>query len=490
MAIRCRVPWWAVPALLLVGCTNDARHAQNDAAVEKELPWKGISLRLVVAGDRQLAEAVDRLRGEWQASTGADLQVAEINEEELLGDQPPQADAIIYPAYDLGALAERQWLRPLPDKTLSSDDLAWADIFEADKTFDANWGPVTYAFPFGSPTFVCFYRKDLLDRLSREPPANWGEYQELAAALADREKLGDAAPAAAAWSGTMEPLAEGWAGLTLLARAAAYAKHRNHFSTLFDMETMDPLIAGTPFVRALEELAAAKAYSSDDALDASPETVHEAFVSGRCGMALTWSSAAFGGREKEQPDSTGGEGLDVGCIALPGSPQAFNPKSEQWDARRDGEPPRVPLVGMSGRVGSVTSSSDHPEAAFQLLAWLSGPEWSRRVSTASGATTLFRRSQVDSGGDWGDRRLSAAGAVAYAETIERALTSPDFFGAPRIEGRGRYLAALDQAVRNAVTGKTSSEDALRQAADEWRKITAELGLDRQRAAYRRSLGLR
>lgn len=484
--------WWAVPALLLLaGCTNDAQRANKSDAVEKELAWKGVSLRLVVAGDKPLAEAIDRLRGEWHASTGADLEVAVVNGEELLGEEPPQADAIIYPAYDLGVLAEREWLRPLPDKVLSGEELAWAEIFEADKTFDANWGSVTYGFPFGSPTLVCFYRKDLLDKLNREPPATWSEYQELAALLADRGKLGDAAPAAdAGWSGTIEPLAEGWAGLTLLARAAAYAKHRNHFSTLFDMESMDPLIAGAPFVRALEELVAAKPFILDDALDASPQQVHEAFIGGRCGMALTWSSAAFAGDDNASHTSPSGDELDVGCVELPGSPQAFNPKAEQWDARREGESPRVPLVGIAGRLGSVTVTSEHPEAAFQLLAWLSGAEWSKRVATASGATTLFRRSQVDSSGEWVDSRLGAAGALAYAETVERSLSSADVFAGPRIDGRGRYLAALDQAVRDAVTGKISSEKALENAADEWRKITADLGLDQQRMAYRRSLGLR
>jgi multiple sugar transport system substrate-binding protein len=490
IAVSKRLLWWAVPTLLFAGCTNDAQQV-NSEAVDKELPWKGVSLRLVVAGDTPLAGAIDRLRGEWHASTGADLKVAELKEEELLGEDPPQADVVIYPAYDLGVLAERGWLRPLNDKVLSSEDLAWAEIFEADKTYDANWGPVTYGFPFGSPTLVCFYRRDLLDKLDHEPPATWSAYQELAAILADRDKLGDAAPPGdAVWSGTMEPLAEGWAGLILLARAAAYAKHRNHFSTLFDMESMDPLIAGAPFVRALQELVAAKPYILDDALDASPQQVHEMFASGRCGMALTWSSGAFAGEGKASPTSPSGEELDVGCVELPGSPQAFNPKAEQWDARREGESPRVPLVGIAGRLGSVTTQSDHPDAAFQLLTWLSGTEWSRRVSTASGATTIFRRSQVDSSGEWVDPRLGAAGALAYAETVERSLSSADVFGGPRIEGRGRYLAALDQAVHEAVTGKAPSERALENAADEWRKITAELGLDRQRAAYRRSLGLR
>ena len=42
----------------------------------------------------------------------------------------------------------------------------------------------------------------------------------------------------------------------LLARAACYAAHRDNYSTLFNIATMQPLIDGPPFVQALEELVA------------------------------------------------------------------------------------------------------------------------------------------------------------------------------------------------------------------------------------------
>ncbi|HVX13770.1 MAG TPA: extracellular solute-binding protein [Pirellulales bacterium] len=489
-------PWW-LPTLfaLLAGCGGDAPSGgEGETVADKDLPWKGVNLRLLIAGDSQLAEAIGRLRGEWQGATGAELDIAELTAEELLGDKPPRADAVVFPAYDLGVLVERGWLRPLPDGVLSSTELAWAEIFEADKTHDASWSATTYGFPLGSPTLLCCYRKDLLAQLNREPPTTWEEYQKLAHVLADREKLGDAAPAAdAAWSGTMEPLSEGWAGLVLLARAAAYAKHRNHYSTLFDMESMDPLIAGAPFVRALDDLVAARALMPDAALTASPGDVENAVLGGRCGMAVTWTSPTFAATDEQPADkSPTAESVEIelGFVELPGSQQVFNPKTEQWDSRRDDEAPRVPLVGVSGRMAAVTADSAHPDAAFHLLGWLCGPQWSKRTSAASSATALFRRSHVEASADWADPRLGAAAALAYAEAVERALSSADLFGAPRIEGRGRYLAALDRAVRDAVEGKSNSETALAAAAKEWSRITSELGLEQQRTAYRRSLGLR
>ncbi|HEV3021496.1 MAG TPA: extracellular solute-binding protein [Pirellulales bacterium] len=469
---------------LLTGCGENKKADEGAQTAKKELPWEGVTVRLVVAGDGRLAEAIGRLKGEWRASTGAELDVTEVAESESIDDK--QADAVIYPAYDLGILVERDAVRPLPDRELTNPAVAWEEIFEADKTHDASWASTAYGFPFGSPTLVCCYRKDLFQELGREPPHTWTDYDELAALLANRKE------ADGAWSGTIEPLANGWAGLTLLARAASSAKHRNHYSTLFDMESMEPLIAGPPFVRALDELISAKKHMPDEALEASPERAQEALLAGRCGMALTWTSAAFSAGDEPNADDKSGASHDlaIGFALLPGSPQTFNPKTGQWDARRGDESLFVPLVGASGRLGSVTKASAQPDAAFQLLGWLSGSQWSERVSTTSGETTFFRKSQLKNARPWTDARMDEAAADEYAETVQQALGSTELFGAPRMAGRNRYLASLDEAVRSALTGQQKSEEALRGAADECRKITAELGIDQQRAAYRRSLGLR
>lgn len=469
----------ALCALLVAGCA-DSKPVVDDAAKAKQLPFEGLTLKLLVVGDARLAETIGQLRAEWRATTGAEVEVVPMTGDELAQAKVLDGDAIIYPAYELGPLAEREWVRMLDDRELNSAEVAWQDIFETDRSYDGSWAGVTYAFPFGSPTLVCCYRKDLLEKIERPPPSTWQEYQELAQLLADRKTDGHG------WSGTCEPLAKGWAGLTLLARAAAYAKHRSHYSTLFDIESMDPLIAGTPFVRALDELRAALKTMSADAGESTPQQVHEALLTGKCGMALTWTSPAFGSADV----TVGSEKFEIGFAPLPGSPQTFNPKTGQWDTRRSDESVHVPLAGMSGVLGSVMWASPQPQAALQFLGWLSGPQWSERVSPAAANTTLFRRSHLKTPQVWVDPRLDELGALNYAETVEKTLGSADVFGAPRIAGRERYLAALDTAVHAVLAGEKSSEEALTDAANAWRKITDELGLDGQRTAYRHSLGLR
>jgi hypothetical protein len=147
------------------------------------------------------------------------------------------------------------------------------------------------------------------------------------------------------------------------------------------------------------------------------------------------------------------------------------------------------LLGVSGRLGSVTSESQSGQFAFQLLAWLSGNEWGVQICSASPATTLFRRSQLSQPGRWVEPEISAAGAKEYATSVADSLSRPQWLECLRIPGHAEYMSALDDAVRAAVEGKQKPAGALQTAADRWRDITARLGVDSQRTAYIRSLGL-
>ncbi|HVW37817.1 MAG TPA: hypothetical protein VHB99_10950, partial [Pirellulales bacterium] len=152
--------------------------------------------------------------------------------------------------------------------------------------------------------------------------------------------------------------------------------------------------------------------------------------------------------------------------------------------------PRVPLLGVSGRFGSIVKKSAKVGAAGQLLTWLSGPQWGQRVASASRATSLYRTSQLAAPSEWVDLEVEEPAALQYAEAVQRSMSQEESLTVLRIPGRQRYLAALDQAVRKVVAGHSQSQAALDEVAEKWRQITAELGLEAQRKAYRRDLGLR
>lgn len=473
----------AAVGFLLAGCTPD-KTAVDEQGERTRGP---VDVKLLVVDDPAMSAAIGALGAEWKARTGGSIVISETTHEKLLaGDALSKpVDAIIYPSAQLGPLAERAWIAPLPDSYAGNQELDWSDTFELLQIAETKWGQVHHAIPFGSPVLTLYYRADLLAHLHKRPPVTWSEYHDLAETLSRRENLGDHAPPAdAPWFAAAEPLAEGWASGALLARAAAYAKHRDHYSTLFHIETMEPLVGSPAFVRALEELVADAKLGPPNQLELDPAAVRREFLAGHVALALAWPGHAGLRGDKRAPEPP-----PTGFAELPGSMEVYNAAHESWEKRQPDESPSVPLLGLAGRLGSVTSSAAQPTAAFQLLAWLSGREWGPTVSSASPATTLYRRSQIKAPRPWLDPLTDTEAAEQYATSLYEALSHPTYLFALRIPGRSQYLAALDAAVRRAVAGEKSPPDALAEAAAQWRRITEMLGVDAQRKAYRLSMGL-
>jgi multiple sugar transport system substrate-binding protein len=428
----------------------------------------------------------------------------------------------------LGELAERRLIVPVPEDKLASETLAWRDVFPLLRVQEATWGKKTYGLPLGSPQLILYYRADVFDRLGVSPPQTWQQYQQVladlsaakagarAAADASEKKTdaGDESPAAPANDGdggelpvpfaTVEPLAPGWAGQVLLARAAPYARHRNQYSTLFDYTTMRPLIDGPPFVRALEELVAASEHGPPEPWTITPELSRRLFWTSKTAMALSWPTRSES--VAEVPDTSGpaGDGPDaddtlveerraprptVEIAALPGSVDVYQFLNKSWEQRGKDEPHRVPLLAIAGRMGSVTRETPRSHQAFSVLVWLTGQEWSGLISPTSDATTLFRSTQVPAVRAWVPARMNETTARRYAELVETTQSTSTWLISPRLPGRADYLAALDDAVHRAVRKDVTPEQALQQAAAMWNEITERLGREQQRQAYQRSIGV-
>ena len=473
VAIHC--PLLILFLVLFAGCSPDASTSQHDTG--KRLA--GVKLRLVVVDDPAIATAIRRLKDEWNAQTGAQVEVIETSEKQIVEAAPLPGDAVICPEYLLGPLAEANRLAPVPRSIARDPKGPWSQTFELLRNQEAAWGNEVYGVPLGSSVFCCYYRADLLEKLHRKPPQTWREYEELARLL--RED--------GAKCGTVEPLARGWAGLVLLARVAAYAKERDNYTTLFDEKTLEPAIAGPPFVRALEELVATAKLGPAEALDFDPTAVREEFWKGNAAMAISWPTGARTFTPGPSPKKGEGRVVIAGFAELPGATEVYRASSNTWEPRTDDAGQSVPLLGVAGRMGLVRAESEHADAAFELLLWLTDPQWASQVFAASPATTLFRSGQVASPKAWVESNVSATAARQYAEQTAETLARRQFLASLRLPGRADYLAALDRAVQAAVRGKQKPAEALNAAAIEWCQINKRLGVERQKAAYLHSLGL-
>jgi multiple sugar transport system substrate-binding protein len=440
---------------------------------------------VLVIDDLDLAKSI---REQWQVrATEDEIDVRTAESKELLTAKRLSADVAIFPARWMGELAERELIQPIPETMLPSgaetDDattrIAVNDLLPTVHQCDLSWGRKLYAVTLGSPQLVLLYRPDVFSRLELSPPATWEEYQAAVEKLADRAALGDLAPAEGQpWRAALEPTADGWAGISLLARAASAIRVEGQSYALFDVDSMSARIASEPLVQATRELATAAKTSGASERRLTVEEVRAAFFAGECGMAITWPSAA-GAQDPKIP---------VAFAELPGRSESFNFKTNQWTKKTKDADLRTSLCGVSGRLAAVTREARRSRSAFALLAWLAGDEASRVLGTGNPSTTLFNRTQLATAVPWLPDGVSAEGATGYAKVAEAAFSRAVWMPVVRLPGVDAYHSALDAAVVQSLTDPDQAEEALATAAAQWDEITKQHGVSKQRRAYQRSLG--
>ena len=158
---------------------NKARRVAAEAGARAGRFTAEESSRLLVVDDAALAQKIGRVKGEWEARSGAPLEVKEMGVSELAAAKSLAADVVVYPSIELGDLAERELLRPIPAAWLDRPEYAKKDLFELPGLRETAWGETTYAVPLGSPVLVLFYRTDLFTHFGKRPPQTWAEYQGL-----------------------------------------------------------------------------------------------------------------------------------------------------------------------------------------------------------------------------------------------------------------------------------------------------------------------
>jgi multiple sugar transport system substrate-binding protein len=146
--------------------------------------------------------------------------------------------------------------------------------------------------------------------------------------------------------------------------------------------------------------------------------------------------------------------------------------------------------------GVISKYSKAPEATYFLLALMATKEKSKVYAVRGwdgidpGRTFHFLppdgTGQVKTYLDAGWNEVDVRDYLhAYYENFSNKLQFPYL----RIPGAYSYWQALDVHLGEAVAGQLGAEMALKAAAVDFEQITLGLGRERQRSAYRKSLGL-
>jgi multiple sugar transport system substrate-binding protein len=482
---------------LFVGCGGTPPTAPQ--AVSR--PFDGTSLK-IACPDLSSKRVVERFGRDWAARQGVRLEAASYDPktgpEGVAG-----ADLWLIEPASLGRWAAADQLAPLPDRytrqgTGTGEDgrpnYDWSGLLSLYRERLLRWGDRTYALPVLGDAPLCFYRLDVFadpdrraefqKRYRRElvPPATWEEFAEVAEFFNGRPETKPSLPPLAS-DDEIDTVFHSIAASCAVRAVDVLHLPRDKdaraelFSFHCDFTTGDPRIASPGFVHALTLFKRLQACRAADNGKPGPE----AFAAGKAVLCL--ADVSWVGRFTRNTAR-----LRFGARRLPGSQVVFDFATGKKESPVGGN--YVPYLGATGWLGVVPRGTDHGEAAFALLAELSGPEMSRQIviepEWGGGAV---RGDQLSDAAGWSSFGLDQVRTTGLVQALKQTLT-PAGVANPatrlRLPKQAEYRQALLAEVRAALAGKKEPAAALEAAAEQWRQLDPP---DRRRTEYARSLGL-
>jgi multiple sugar transport system substrate-binding protein len=484
-------PLSALAALLLswaAGCGPSA----STQPVPASARFEGATVRVACPAG-PAATVVERYARPWASQKGARLEV--IRSDPLSGPPQGNADAWVIAPAELARWANDGRLLPVPANLAKADDpFAWGDLLLVYRSKLLKWGRDNYALPLLGDALLCFYRADRFQEKQHQEafqkkhgrplaaPATWDEFADVAEYFRDAGGMGPSLPPLAADADGLDrefySVAASFVRSAHAGEASRKASSAERFSFHFDSETGEPRIGTPGFVHALRLLQRLqKCRPPDPAREPA-----EAFRDGRAALCLAAPSwiARFNSDAKLRGK--------FGVCRVPGGSEVFDYHSGQPREVPGGN--YVPYLGAGGGLMVVPRDSAQPEAAWDLLADLSGPKTSREIviEPAWGGGP-FRRSHLDSREGWYAFELGRTQTSALVDGLRQSVEASNPVLRLRVPGERVYLEALVEEIRPALAKGGDPQKALATVAERWQKFHADQDPKAWRSEYRRSLGL-
>jgi multiple sugar transport system substrate-binding protein len=459
----------AIAAAIALGLTGvTLAETPAERAVREAQKYKGQTITIVWEAGLQSLDPLNFSAPKWKELTGMDVKVIEVATAEMftkiMQDYRSGAGAYdalnVIPAWmpDLVQAGALENLEPYVDKYGDRDELQ-----KIAPIFRDNWMKVNntiFGFPDDGDVFVMYYRKDLFGDPDVQAkfkaktghdlavPKTWKEFDETGAALTDILKD------------------KGIYGAAFF-RQPPYAQYmfqerfRNEGGKYFD-ENMKATLNSDIGVRVLTEMRNENKFMPPGVEQFGFVENLAAFMQGQSAMTISWPpygrwAAGYGKDEK-----------------------ALNwvPKTQIAGKVGYALPPGGHPELAAGFALSISSTSKNKDAAYLFIQWLNSEEIStQRVELPTTLRDPFRVSHYTNPGYlalWPDAKDYLGTLKQASETglLDLSLIQTD-----------KYEEVLRQAISKLWAGD-DPKAILDQAAADWDAITAKVGVDKQKAAYK------
>jgi multiple sugar transport system substrate-binding protein len=468
-------------------------------------PFQDQTVRIITSTG-PIKTALLELKDEYEAATGARLEVVQVPFAQVfdvfladLTSRTGKYDGALAGAWWLGDLVAGNFLLPYEPYYGKPGFPAWDfdDVLPAPRRL-LEYGGRKYMVAHDHDGQVMYYRRDLLADPAHQAafkraygyalgvPQTWEQFRDVAQYFDGKDLNGDGVPDHGL---TMHLKVRAQGMFHFMSFSAPFViGPANRTAYWFDPRTMQPLIASPGHVRALSFLIELLKFGPREMPDWDLQESWNYFLDGRAALTFTWGD--LGGLAQERGRIKG----KLGVAHLPGTMSYYSIPEERWIATS--KPNRVGNVTGGSWAGVISRQSKVPEATYYLFALMASPEKSRIFAARGpdGADPGRRSHFLPPHGTarledyqrfgWSEDDIRDY-SRAYFENFTNELLLPYL----RIPGTFSYWQALDAHLDEAVRGQLSAEDALKATAVDFEEITVRLGRERQRLAYKTSLGL-
>lgn len=470
-------------------------------------PFAGQTVTALVFKGQPIAGPVHEVKAEFEAATGARLEIVEVSFNEhfdnFISDVTNRVgrfDMTMAGAWWLGELVAGRFIVPYDRLQQDARFPAWHydDVLPGPRRL-LEYDGRRYMVANDHDGQIMYYRRDLLEdpahraafqkRFGRAlaVPQTWDEFREVAEYFNGRDLNGDGTPD----HGVSMHLKVGEQGMfhymSFSAPFVIGPENPKHY--WFDAQTMKPLIASPGHLQALKVLIELARQGPKEVVNWDIGKSWDHFLAGRAALTFTWGNV--GGLAQEPGSRVKGK---VGSAHIPGTRAYYDTARARWV--RTEQPNRVGNVTGGSWAGVISRFAKAPEAAYYLLALMASKEKSL-VYAARGWDGIDPGRRSHFLPPHGDAKLDdylrfgwdQADIRDYLQAFHENFSNPQQLPFLRIPGTFSYWRALDVHLGEAAAGQLSAEAALAAAAVDFEEITIRLGREQQRRAYRASLEL-
>ncbi len=463
--------------------------------------YDGVEIDIVTFTGPQIAEPLQRRAPEFEAMTGAKVNVITVPFSDLY--QQVLTDLATGTNSFDGAVFAPQWmvdyvvpgyLEDLTNRVAADEALEWEDVAGFFRNFSSTYQGKIYTIPLDGDFHMVYYRTDVLAKLNLAPPRTWQEYLNIAEAANGMDMNGDGEADYGSCIGKARNNQAYWF-ITSIAAPMLQSKGTSQ-GAFFDTESFKPLVNNPAYAAALQIYKDSTAFGPPDELNLGVGDTRGLWSAGRCALTLDWGDIGTLAIEEGSKVAT-----TTGTVINPGSTMVLNRETNELEACNASLCPHAvnginyaPFAAFGGWSGAVNASADDQvkDALYDFFSYMNQPAQSNAdVTVGITGFNPYRTSQFENIAPWISAGMSEEFANNYLGAIQASLNSPNMVLDLRIPFNQRYQQnVLDTALAQYLAGELSLEETMDQIESGWNEITDELGQIEQLDAYRGTLGIK